>query len=121
MKKITINFIETIMSFKTFAIMAFLMCSGGLFAQAITDVFPIRVTTNSEITLIGSNFSETTTVAVNGVSIDNITFVSSTEMSFEVAEDENQTTNVYNKYPEIVKDMEVSLSKYKSLKNKKEK
>jgi len=37
---------------------------------------------------------------------------------YNLEEDENQTTNVYNKYPEIVKDMEVSLSKYKSLKNK---
>ena len=87
MKKITINFIETIKSSKTFAIIAFLMCSGSLFAQAITDVFPTRVTKKSEITIIGSNFSETTAITVNGISIGNVTLVSSTEMTFEITQE----------------------------------
>jgi hypothetical protein len=86
MKKITINFITTLKSSKAFAIMVFLMCTGSVLAQTVTDVFPTRVTTNSVVTIIGSDFTNGTGISVSGISINNasITLISSTEMTFDI-------------------------------------
>jgi hypothetical protein len=87
MKKITINAIRTLKASKVFAIMVFLMYTGSLLAQTVTDVFPTRVTTNSVVTIIGSGFTSSTSITMSGISINNssITLISATEMSFEVS------------------------------------
>lgn len=86
MKKITINLSKMFNASKTYAFLVFLICSGSLLAQTITNAFPTQVTTNSLVTILGSGFTDMTGISVVGISIDNssVTLISPTEMSFEV-------------------------------------
>ncbi|MBP1838555.1 T9SS type A sorting domain-containing protein [Formosa algae] len=54
-------------------------------AQTVTEVYPSRVTTKSQVTLVGSGFTSATTISVSGVSISDKTLVSETEMTFEIS------------------------------------
>ncbi|WP_435135479.1 T9SS type A sorting domain-containing protein [Formosa sp. A9] len=59
----------------------------SLYGQiTITDVFPTRVTYQTEVTIIGSNFTSITpnTIVLDGIDIVDATFVSSTQMIFTI-------------------------------------
>ncbi|WP_040756236.1 T9SS type A sorting domain-containing protein [Winogradskyella psychrotolerans] len=86
--KITLNF-KMLKSIKLTALLVLLTVSNGLIAQTelVSQVFPTRITTNSQITVLGTGFTESTSVSISGISINNasITLVSDTEMTFKIS------------------------------------
>ncbi|WP_179353417.1 T9SS type A sorting domain-containing protein [Winogradskyella vidalii] len=70
-----------------------LFISALSFSQiVVTDVFPTRVTKSSLITVIGSGFSGSTTVSIDGVSIGTVSVTpDGTELSFEITRDVHTT------------------------------
>lgn len=64
-----------------------LMISNALLAQTVTEVYPSRITTNSQISVLGTGFTESTTLSISGIAIKNssITLLSDTEMTFRIA------------------------------------
>lgn len=73
---------------KALVAVAILLATTPIFSQVVTDVFPSRITTNAKITIVGSGFTPSTTISINGISIDggSITLVSPTEMSFKITQ-----------------------------------
>ncbi|RCW93521.1 T9SS type A sorting domain-containing protein [Winogradskyella arenosi] len=66
-------------------LMFLIVVSNSLFAQvSVSEAFPSRVTTNSEIRVLGTNFTESTTVSIAGINNSGITLLSSTEMIFTI-------------------------------------
>ena len=55
-------------------------------SQTVTNVFPTRVTTSSEVTIIGTGFTSglASSISLPNISIGSKTFVSSTEMTFVI-------------------------------------
>ena len=66
------------------SILMLLLSTVGLFAQTVTNVSPTRVTTRSSVTISGSGFTSGTTVGLSGIGINNVTFVNSNEITFEI-------------------------------------
>ncbi|MGB3605543.1 hypothetical protein, partial [Psychroserpens sp.] len=64
----------------------FLMIQANVIAQTVTNVLPSRITTKSTVSIVGTNFSPSTTVSVSGISTNNITFVSSGEITLEITQ-----------------------------------
>ncbi|WP_179334038.1 T9SS type A sorting domain-containing protein [Winogradskyella costae] len=86
--KITLK-VKVLKSIKLTALGVLLTVSNGLLAQSelVSQVFPTRITTNSQITVLGTGFTEGTSVSISGIGINNasITLVSDTEMTFKIS------------------------------------
>jgi hypothetical protein len=78
-------------AFRIFILTFFLFFNFNAFSQTITDVFPTRVTSGSEITVLGTGFEDPSfdinNIDISGVAIDvsSITIVSDTELIFSIS------------------------------------
>lgn len=86
-KKITSKSKVTVKPFYILALLSWLWPAGHLLAQTVTEVFPTRVTSKSKVTLIGTGFTTTTAIAVNGISVasNSIKLISNTELTFQIS------------------------------------
>jgi len=85
----------------------FLVFTSVLFSQTITNVYPLRVTTGSTITIEGTGFtpdlaSNSAPIKINfppnggGMDVTKRTFINSTLMTFEIGRTDRKTTNISN-------------------------
>ena len=72
-----------------YCVFVLLFSTFGILAQTVTNVSPTRVTTNSSITIIGSNFTSGTSVSLNGIAINNLNVVNENEITFEISANDN--------------------------------
>ncbi|WP_458628165.1 T9SS type A sorting domain-containing protein [Winogradskyella sp. PC D3.3] len=91
---------NTILSFvlsKKTTTLILLLLSTSFYAQIIvSDVFPTRVTKSSVVTLVGTGFTNSSTVSIYGISTSSVTATpDGTELSFEITTDgTNDISNV---------------------------
>jgi hypothetical protein len=84
------------------SILVFLVSTPFLFAQTVTNVYPLRVTTGSTITIEGTGFTPelATPIKINffsgGMGVTKRTFINSTLMTFEIGRTDRKTTNILN-------------------------
>ncbi|MBU2926827.1 T9SS type A sorting domain-containing protein [Winogradskyella psychrotolerans] len=88
------NTILSFVSSKKVMTTLLLLLSALSFSQVVTDIFPTRVTTSSNITIIGTGFSsgDQNNITITGISINSKEFVSATEMRFKVTRTGSSTT-----------------------------
>ncbi|NRA91426.1 MAG: T9SS type A sorting domain-containing protein [Psychroserpens sp.] len=91
-------------SIRTFVI-TFLLATTPLFSQSVTNVYPLRVTTGSVVTIEGTGFtpdlannSSSPFIVVNGGGMDikNRTFINPTLITFEIGRTNKKTNNIEN-------------------------
>ncbi|MBU2926828.1 T9SS type A sorting domain-containing protein [Winogradskyella psychrotolerans] len=84
--KITFN-LKPLNTLKMTVFALFLTASANIFGQTVTEAFPSRITTNSKITVLGTDFTESTSISINGININSssITLLSDTEMLFAIS------------------------------------
>ena len=84
--KFTFN-LKSLNTLKLTVFALFLTSIASIFGQTVTEVFPSRITTNSKITVLGTDFTESTSISINGININSgsITLLSDTEMLFAIS------------------------------------
>ncbi|MBF8148962.1 T9SS type A sorting domain-containing protein [Winogradskyella sp. F6397] len=87
-KKITLN-LKPLEIVKWTVLALLLTVSNSVLAQSetVSQVTPSRITTNSQVTVLGTGFTESTSISINGISVSNssITLLSATEMRFKIS------------------------------------
>ncbi|MGY0393247.1 T9SS type A sorting domain-containing protein [Bizionia sp. KMM 8389] len=83
--KITIKSLLLNKSLKPLLVLALVFVTGDFFAQVTTDVFPSRITNGSTVSIVGTDFTESTSISISGISVSNRVFVSPTEMTFKIS------------------------------------
>ena len=80
------TFLPFLSSKKTITTFLLLFSAVSFYAQTVTDIFPTRVTTGSNVTIIGTGFTngDESGITISDMSIGSREFVSSTEMTFKI-------------------------------------